>query len=152
MKTVILKATLIAIVPFLITEALGQCSPNLRAEIPFDFVLNNKQIKAGKYTLEKTDCRTAAPLVVLRDAKGRSVSIVNRAATPLDLPKAHEQGALIFARYGDSYFLSEVRDPSGQYSFRLRTGKDELLLARSSERNQVSIPITAPKKRLETGN
>ncbi len=149
MKIVILKIALIAIVSFLVTEASAQCSPNLQAEIPFDFVLNNKQIKAGKFILAKTDCTTATPLVVLRDADGRSLGIMNRSAVPIGSPKAHEQGALIFARYGDSYFLSEVRDPAGQYSFRLHPGRIEFLLARSARKTQASVPI---RKTLETGN
>jgi hypothetical protein len=145
MKNVILKATFIAIAPLLVTEALAQCPSNLRAEIPFDFTLNDKQIKAGNYTLEKLDCNTATPLVVLRDAEGRSLGIVNRSATPIGSPKAREQGTLTFVRYGDAYYLSEVRDPLRQYSFRLRSGKKERLLARSSQRNTVSVSVATSK-------
>jgi hypothetical protein len=153
MKNIILKLTLIAIIPFAITEAAAQCSPRLRADIPFDFVLNNKLVKAGTYSLEKTDCSTAVPLVVLRDSEGSSLGIVNRSATEIDSPKAHEQGSLIFARYGDSYFLSEVRDPLGRYSFRLRLGSDETQLAGSSNRSSFTVQLdNRTKKKLETKN
>ena len=153
MKNVILKLTLIAIIPFAITEIYAQCSPNLHADIPFEFALNGRQFKAGKYTLEKTGCSNAQPFVILRDADGRSLGIVNRTATEIHSLKPHEQGSLIFARYGDSYFLSEVRDPIGQYSFRIHPRSDETVLARSSNHNPVTVQVDKrTKKKPETRN
>ena len=146
MKNIILTIALFTVIPFTVATAGAQCSPSLRAEIPFDFVLNNKEIRAGSYTLSKADCNTANPLVVLRDNTGRFIGIVNRSAVPIDSPNAHEPASMVFARYGDSYFLTEVRAPSANFSFQLRPGKHELLLARSSDSKQVSVPVGDRKK------
>ena len=146
MKNIILTIALFIVIPFTLTTAAAQCSPALRAEIPFDFTINKKEIKAGSYTLSKADCNTGNALIVLRDGEGRFVAVVNRSATPVDSPKAGEHAALLFVRYGHSYFLTEVRAPSANFSFQLRPGKHELLLARSSDRKQVSVPVGDRKK------
>ena len=153
MKNAILKLALIALIPLTITEASAQCSPALRADIPFDFSVNDKQFKRGKYTLETAGCSHATPFVILRDAEGKSLGIVNRVATEIDSPKAPDQGRLVFVRYGDSYFLSEVRDPLGRYSFRVRPGTVEDLLARSTKQTPVTVQLDKrTKKKLEIRN
>lgn len=77
----------------------------LRAKIPFDFMVNNKVLPAGTYIL-KSEGATHT-VVELSDAtqKGAQVfEVVSPEAT-----KQGQKNALVFHKYGDRYFLSEIR-------------------------------------------
>lgn len=77
----------------------------VRADIPFDFVVGTKTLPSGTYTV--TPHGTSANTLIIRGQEnGKSafvLSITVAAEDTLDnSPK------LIFNRYGDQYFLSQV--------------------------------------------
>ena len=80
---------------------------DLAVNIPFDFVVSNKTLPAGAYTVECN--RDGAPTVVLRSVDSKAALIAVTAA--VGGGKIVREGKLIFSRYGDTYFLAQVWRP-----------------------------------------
>ena len=144
MRKKAVKIALVAFIPLLfgITEADAQCGPALRAHIPFDFVVNGREAKAGAYIIDRTNCTTASPTVVLRDEGGRSLGIINHSA--VELRQRPGSPRVVFEDYGGKRVLTEVHDPKGRYSFRINPGRAETKLARSSKPLRTSVPAVEP--------
>ena len=73
----------------------------VQANVPFDFTVANKLLPAGTYTV----IRQSTGLIEIRnhDKPIAVLSIVNQ-----DVNKSTDGGKLIFHKYGDQYFLSEI--------------------------------------------
>jgi hypothetical protein len=102
---------------------------SLRANIPFQFVVGKQRMPAGYYEIApKGD---AGQLLLLRHRDG------NRAVMPLthriEGIGTDRAGKLIFHRYGDRYFLSQVWFSGLSAARELTPSKLELELARSGQ-------------------
>jgi hypothetical protein len=77
-------------------------SLRLRANIPFDFAVSNEKLPAGEYNL-----KFLAQDVILVQNEGTKQSAIalGQYAQSVQNP---ERGKLIFKKYGDQYFLSQV--------------------------------------------
>ena len=85
-------------------SAQGQSlSDHLRAKIPFDFVVGDKQLPAGDYVIGNAQT-TSNIFMAIRNRNGgaNALTIPVQVGTPTDSAK------LIFHRYGDQYFLFQV--------------------------------------------
>ena len=74
--------------------------------VPFNFVAGEKQLPAGRYTVQriKSDAESA---LLIRSEDGRSTAVV-LTNTGEPQPRA---AALVFRQHGDRYFLAEVSMP-----------------------------------------
>jgi hypothetical protein len=100
------------------TASLQAQSHEVRADVPFNFAVGNKQLPAGHYTfftdpsytlvIRNIDYQFVA-LSRIEDA-GRAIGNSNR---------------LVFDKYGDHYFLREIRCPSIAMNVELRQSKLE---------------------------
>lgn len=84
----------------------------IRANIPFGFMVGSETFPAGSYTVVRIDSVSNA--VVLRSADGGKTVVF----VPIGVysAKSRQEDSLVFSRYGDHYFLSEVwtiDDPLG---------------------------------------
>ena len=83
-------------------SAIAQTGP-VRANVPFDFTVKGKTVPAGTYTIGKLG-RTPE-MLLLRSNVGLNMIVGSNAAE-------HQNGAnktkLVFNRYKDQYFLSEI--------------------------------------------
>lgn len=104
------------------------------AKVPFEFNVGDKALPAGKYIVRAT-MESAALLVAGEDASAvRLTHTIISSKTP-------DRGKLVFHRYGDRYFLSEVWD-AGE-----KTGRQ--LLKSKQERNiESQLASTASKSEL----
>ena len=84
----------------------AQSSRTLVANVPFGFHVGSVALPAGEYTV---DPQAAPGVVRLVSADHKSVAMIATFAT--QAPKYNEQGKLVFNRYGDNYFLSQVWAP-----------------------------------------
>jgi hypothetical protein len=71
--------------------------------VPFGFHVGNVALPAGEYSV---DMRKAPGFVWVISADGKAVAIVPSFGK--EALKYNDQGNLIFNRYGDNYFLSQV--------------------------------------------
>jgi len=105
MKTQILRSTAILGLFFVLAIASvnAQTPSQAVVTIPFDFSAGKANLKAGSYRIN----RLSGSAISIRSANGETAAIVS---APLAIGsrdfKAGER--LVFNRYGDRYFLSQV--------------------------------------------
>ena len=74
----------------------------VKANVPFDFTVGNAHVPAGTYTISST---STPAMVELRNASGK-VHIFGAAYASGKQPSSNK---LVFDKYGDRYFLHEIR-------------------------------------------
>jgi hypothetical protein len=98
----------------------------LRGNIPFSFVVNGTALPAGEYTV--LPAKAGAILIKGFDCRAGAVSLVQ----PTSAPSGRKAAArLVFNRYGDQYFLSQVWTSGNQGSQLPVTRSERKLLAHS---------------------
>jgi hypothetical protein len=82
---------------------LAQAGPGpARFTVPFDFAVGTQVLPAGEYSVQPA----LSDRVLLRSHDGRTVTTV--LAVPVKSQKASSETALVFKRYGERYFLSQI--------------------------------------------
>jgi hypothetical protein len=84
----------------------AQSSQTLVAKVPFGFHVGSVALPAGEYNV---DMKTAPGFVRVVSADRKAVAII--ASFAEQAPEYNQQGKLVFNRYGDNYFLSQVWTP-----------------------------------------
>ena len=98
------------------------------------------------YRVEKV--RVGSPVLLIRSTEGQPAMMVMTLATSANAPQAKSK--LIFHRYGDQYFLSQVWTAGSTTGSELRKSvkeKEQGVLARNETPDQVTIvaSLAAPK-------
>ena len=88
----------------LLTLGVTFASAQMRANIPFDFMAAGSNLAAGDYTLE-TIGDTDQMLQLCNLQQHRCVFMI---ASQVASKAYNDPGKLVFSRYGDQYFLSEI--------------------------------------------
>ncbi len=85
--------------------ANGQSSDKLSARVPFDFIAANKDFRAGEYSVRAINSAGNAILISTADQTARVITVTNGTG-----PDRGEdlRARLVFHRYGNTYFLSQV--------------------------------------------
>src|SRR5262245_16328027 len=99
-------ATLTMIVPMAISGFAGLYG-NVNANIPFDFMVGDKELKAGKYSVSRLYANNPDGTLVIRDTTKRSTAFSNINNI---VDRGEQRPRLIFHRYGNQYFLAEIFD------------------------------------------
>lgn len=131
------------LLPTMTARVSGQAGLELVADIPFKFTVCQKQLPAGKYAVRPIS--TANPrLLLVRGKDGSAAEIV--CTQDVQSSKVATQGKLIFNRYGDEYFLSEMWFAGQKTGNQLvKTEAEEGLLAARKKREKVTVSITESK-------
>ena len=118
--------------------------------IPFDFAFGETKLPAGNYTLRRIVLSSSHDRLVIQRADGRGGSHTGM-TRPNRTSNSQNQSNVIFNRYGDQYFLSQVwiaGSDTGRDLFPTRSERDlakELNLARSKSQHQ-KVALTATKQ------
>lgn len=115
----ILAVALLMLSGAAIAQTLG--NSRLVTQVPFEFVIANKIMPAGEWSVQTAnmDGRT---LMIRNTDEGKSVF----AGSNLDDTKeAASSYALVFKKYGDQYFLSAVRLEGSKTIYRLLESRAE---------------------------
>jgi hypothetical protein len=111
----------------------AQGSQKLNVQIPFGFHIGNTNLPAGSYIVDEA----AQHVLRLRSADAKSsVMIQSLRVEKLDPSPV---GKLVFNRYGDEYFLSQVWKPGVNTGSELRKTKREHELIAHMNRDYESI-------------
>jgi hypothetical protein len=92
----------------------------VRATIPFSFSVNGKQLPAGNYTLG-TDV-TSPRILKISDRTQHASALAM--AMPAEEQK-RKVNQLVFHKYGDQYFLCEIRSEASSLNVEIPTTKQE---------------------------
>ena len=108
----------------------------LTADIPFEFSVTDKKLPAGKYLVSRAYETSGDTVLQIKSAEGDDV--VTRFSIPVVTFNLKKQSELIFHRYGDQYFLSEVWPAGGGTGRAFVKTHAERELARNARNNKVA--------------
>jgi hypothetical protein len=92
----------------------------VRATIPFSFTVNGKQLPAGNYTIGSDV--TSPRILKISDRTQHAHALA------MSMPAAeekHKSNQLVFHKYGDQYFLCEIRSQESSLNVELPTSNQE---------------------------
>jgi hypothetical protein len=114
------------------------------ANIPFDFTVQNVTMPAGEYTWTALHGQ-GGQIEIRNDQTGVSALVLAPRALATYQSKDTSMGKIIFHRYGDRYFFSEVWTPSDFCGRTLPSKLERELQASRAETQMasVSIPLTS---------
>ena len=110
-----MKRTIAAIALFAasIFITAGVWAQSVKATIPFDFTVNNTLVPAGTYTITSV----STDHNILRISNQKQIHVLS-AALP-NGASGSKASVLVFHRYGNQYFLSQIRCDSSSMNLRL---------------------------------
>lgn len=86
------------------TTAVIAQTVDVKANVPFSFTVNRATLPAGEYSLKSMDEQGAA--IAIRDLNSKTTNLV--ISSSCRSSKSASQTKLVFHRYGDRYFLSQI--------------------------------------------
>jgi hypothetical protein len=108
-KYVWLPLILIAVFGSAAVTAKAQ-STRLRATVPFDFIVGDKPVSAGKITVRNVSSSDFGPLAISNFEKSQhAMRIAHNLGS-----NAAEQSKLVFRKYGTRYYLAQIWIPGYQ--------------------------------------
>ena len=106
----------------------------LTVQVPFGFHVGSSMLPSGEYTV---DTDVAPGVVRLRSADSKSAVMIISMA--VQAPAASDRGKLVFHKYGDEYFLSQVWKPGTNSGCELRKSRREIEVAAITRRGSESV-------------
>jgi hypothetical protein len=138
MKTRALVIAGIIALTVMASTRVAQAQQQMVVNIPFDFVAGTNSLPAGEYTVQVSG---AAHTLILMDRQDATASaLMNTYAVDSSKPQADSK--LIFHRYGDRYFLSQVwseGDSRGRELSKSDREKEMALTAKIETTGQVTL-------------
>jgi hypothetical protein len=127
--------------------AAGQCyaqRPTSKADIPFAFQVANQTMPAGEYLIQRvSDTNRRAEMIRRTDS---SAAVIALTFSVVDAKNGGSEPKLVFHKYGDSYFLSEIW--TGRAEGRhLLVSKREKELARETPGSEVAVSLQPVSER-----
>jgi hypothetical protein len=110
----------------------------VRLKVPFDFTVCNHAMPAGDYEVTLNDSRTVA--LVRGEGKDAATFVLTHAA---EASQVTEKPKLVFARYGDQYFLSEIWPAGTTEGHVLQKSRIEKELAQATRKPGIVALVVA---------
>ena len=127
MKRMLVLANMIGAIIVLTAGASAGVGARLRADVPFAFYVEKDLLPAGHYTFEMMPLSpntSSASSVLVRRSDGSAV--VRISTIPGDNSVRSTVAQLVFNKYGEKYFLSQVENSDFQANLRLTKVEREL--------------------------
>ena len=117
-----------------ITAASAQ-TVNVNAKVPFSFTVNRATLPPGEYSLKSMDEQGTA--LAIRDLNSMTTNLV--ISNSCRSSKSASQTQLIFHRYGNHYFLSQIWIAGDDAGRELRPSAQEKEVAKDFSMQQVVL-------------
>ncbi len=88
------------------SQAQTNTSPTMRADVPFTFMVGDKTLPAGVYTVSILNSTSDRKTLQIRSENGRLSAMVQTSGANTT-PAKHTK--LVFHRYGDHYFFAQAQ-------------------------------------------
>ena len=121
------KLFLVAALAFLAVSASAQSVNLIRVNVPFDFMVGGKTLQAGEYIVQRANSNDSVAMMI-RSEEGKASAMFLTNAVQASTEPA--QAKLVFHRYDDLYFLSEIWTDSENVGRKLPESRDERALER----------------------
>jgi hypothetical protein len=142
-RQVLLFATLFVLSMF--AAQAVQAQQSLVVNVPFDFTAGSTTLPAGEYSILKSTIDTSL-LTIQRADLSVSIIIPTMAAVSSD---RQSESRLIFHRYGDRYFLSQVwsaGNSRGRVLSKSASEKEVATIAKNESQVTLVAKLSAPHK------
>lgn len=116
----------------LVAACANAQSLKVTANVPFDFAVDKAAMPAGAYSIDSLSSNSKALVIRNHDAGVQMIQLAN-AASSLN---ASPDTKLVFHRYGERYFLSQIWVQGETEGRQLRTSKREAEIAKNMQRDQ----------------
>jgi hypothetical protein len=112
----------------------------IHVNIPFDFIVRGKTLPAGNYEIRRIS--DAPDGLIIRNVNENRDQVIfeTEAVETVDIPNRDE---IVFRRYGDSYFLSEVLTGGEETGRELAPSRSERRLIREMASNNAEPETVA---------
>ena len=128
------------------TSAQAQIIGNLEANVPFQFHVGNTTLPAGRYIIHQLE-GSELTIMQISSPDGKLSALFDvESAQARTTP---EKSELIFNKYGDRYFLSEMYDEGNVGGSRLSPSRDE---KRASKENGADVAYVTARHAQQEGN
>jgi hypothetical protein len=107
----------------------AQSSNRQTANIPFSFNVEGNSFPAGLYSVTRLNPQSDKAVLAIKSADGSVSKVV--LTQPVRSGHPQESARLVFSRYGDQYFLSQVWTPADSTGLELPKSRAEKTLARN---------------------
>lgn len=133
-----------SLVLFSAVSANAQTQGKITAHIPFDFYIQNQKFEAGDYVVESVNLHSNQTSLAIRQKNGNAKTLVTMLPKIVNNNGRETQTVLSFNRYGDNYFLSEIRNPLENFGAQMPKSNKEKTVARSfgkAERERITATV-----------
>jgi hypothetical protein len=123
--------------------AVAQMTSSTRivGEVPFPFMVGNKHVPAGEWTVEKAG--QGARILVIRNFDAKVGLFIP--STPDTAKKAADRYALVFHKYGDKAFLAGVKVAGDRTMYKIPEGREEAELRAQNANATEEILLASAK-------
>jgi hypothetical protein len=136
--------TLLIAASFCATSAQAQIIGSLEAQIPFQFEVGNTTLPAGTYVIHRLDDNDETVMQLSKKDGTMSLLFDVESTQANSTPEKTE---LIFNKYGDRYFLSEMFDEGNPDGSRVYASSDEKMASKQSESTVAQVVANHPQLR-----
>jgi hypothetical protein len=127
-------------------SAHAQNARNYRAEIPFDFSVGKESHRAGEYMVVVNNAHSS-PILEIRQKGAANIQL---APASLGFNRSEKNVTkLVFTKYDDEYFLSEIISTDFGLKMRKPNLKDRLAKKPKVKPESVSVILTRQDKTVE---
>jgi len=112
----------------------------VRATIPFDFSVKGKILPAGDYEIRRITDEPGSLLISSVNDRHERVAFETE---PVEAPRIARRAEIVFQRYGDSYFLSEVFSGGAQTGRELFPSRQERVMKSEMASNKTESETVA---------
>ena len=146
-KQTLRRFTVLSFLLMLTAVTVSAQSERLRVtNIPFSFIVGQKTLPAGEYTVEPNR-RDSDYVWLVQSKEGHATALFT--TMPMRASETQEECKLVFNKYGDQYFLSQIWEAGETAGRALIKSKSERSLERQSEKIAMSretITLIARRK------
>ena len=139
MKTRVLLMTGLFVLTMIAAGQAAQAQQVMLVDIPFSFVAGGTTLPAGEYTVGRSGADNHILVLRQKDDPGTAAMIPTFGA---QLAEPKREPTLVFHRYGDRYFLSQVWNGGNIYGRELMKSaaeKEIIKLAKVETKSEVTV-------------
>lgn len=132
-KQILVASTMLSlVVTVMVTRVSAQSSDYFRVTIPFEFAISGKTLPAGEYIVRRVSSDSPQWLSITSVNPGTRQNVLTHKIRSGTL---QSESKLVFRRYGDQYFLSQIWEAGDNDGHELLTSRREAGLQRLMAKN-----------------
>jgi len=130
-----LRSILLALTVLLLATAAQAQTTNVKASIPFDFVVGNHAYTAGEYTVKSMSQSSSAIRIDNADESEKGITL----SDACEKLRPATQTTLVFQRLGNNYFLYQIWTEGSSAGREFPKSKREVQLAENNSKPELVV-------------